>query len=87
MRYTPKQLTEKKQEILAHLGLKNPPVNISPEQTNKVLDTSINTLSVWRTTGRYNLPYVKVSRRVAYPLGAVAEFLLKREVQHTGEAV
>ncbi len=87
MQHTAQQLYEKKQEIIVYLELDGIPVNLSPAQTSKVLDTSINTLAMWRVTGRYNLPYVKVSRRVAYPLSAIAEFLLKREVSHTGELV
>ena len=86
MQYTPAQLATKKAEILESLGLSRPPVNLSTEQVAIILDTSINTLSVWRSTGRYNLSYVKVSRRVAYPLSNVAKFLLKREVKHTGDA-
>lgn len=30
------------------------------------LDVSAGTLSVWRSTGRYNLPFIKVGRRVKY---------------------
>lgn len=86
MKYTSAQLATKKAEILESLGLSRPPVNLSTEQVAIILDTSINTLSVWRSTGRYNLSYVKVSRRVAYPLSNVAKFLLKREVKHTGDA-
>lgn len=57
MRYTPTQLATKKVEMLECLGLdlSRPPVNLSPEQTATILDTSINTLSIWRSTGRYNL--------------------------------
>lgn len=31
-----------------------------------VLDVSPSTLSVWRSTGRYNLPFLKVGRKVRY---------------------
>jgi len=85
--FTPEQVTEVKKQIVEALGLPRTPVNLTPEQTGEVLDTSINTLSVWRTTGRYNLPYTKISRRVAYPINGVAEFLLKRTVSHTGETL
>lgn len=83
--FSPEAIAEIKAQIVEALGLERPPVNLTPEQTGEVLDTSTNTLSVWRTTGRYNLPYTKVSRRVAYPLNGVAEFLLRRTVNHTGE--
>ena len=85
--FTPEQIAEIKAQIVEALGLDRAPVNLSPDQTGEVLDTSTNTLSVWRTTGRYNLPYTKVSRRVAYPINGVAEFLLRRTVNHTGEAI
>jgi len=85
--FSTEQVTEIKAQIVEALGLPRTPVNLTPEQAGEVLDTSINTLSVWRTTGRYNLPYTKVSRRVAYPINGVAEFLLKRTVNHTGEEI
>ena len=85
--FSSEQIAEIKAQIVEALGLDRAPVNLSPNQTGEVLDTSINTLSVWRTTGRYNLPYTKVSRRVAYPINGVAEFLLRRTVNHTGETV
>ena len=31
-----------------------------------ILDVSPGTLSVWRSTGRYNLPFLKVGRKVRY---------------------
>lgn len=31
-----------------------------------VLDVAVGTLSVWRSTGRYALPFVKVGRKVRY---------------------
>jgi len=43
-------------------------------------------LSVWRSTGRYNLPYMKVGRLVRYRLSDLAEFLARRTSEHTGEA-
>jgi len=85
--FSTEQVTEIKAQIVEALGLPRAPVNLTPKQTGEVLDTSINTLSVWRTTGRYNLPFTKISRRVAYPLNGVAEFLLRRTVNHTGEQV
>jgi hypothetical protein len=31
-----------------------------------LLDTAPGTLSVWRSTGRYNLPFLKIGRNVRY---------------------
>ena len=83
--FTPEQVEAVKKQIVEALELPRTPVNLTPEQTGEVLITTTNTLSVWRTTGRYNLPYTKVSRRVFYPINGVAEFLLRRTVNHTGE--
>jgi len=89
MQFTYEQVNEKKKEICIALGLdpKKPPVNIKPEPTGEVIDRTINTLSMWRTTGRCNLPFVKSGRMVLYPLTHLLEFLLRNEVQHTGEVM
>lgn len=35
----------------------------------EMLDVSPGTLSVWRSTGRYNLPFLKIGRKVRYRRG------------------
>ncbi|MGZ8216899.1 helix-turn-helix domain-containing protein [Methylomagnum sp.] len=50
-----------------------------------VLDTAPGTLSVWRSTGRYNLPFVKIGRKVRYKAGDLRAFLAKRTATHTGQ--
>ncbi len=85
MQFSDEQLSTLKQDITKSLGLSKQPVHLNPIQTSEILHTSTSTLSVWRSTGRYNLKYVKVSRRILYPLSAVAEFLLSREIRHTSE--
>lgn len=87
MQYTKEQLEQKKQEIIEQLNLKTKLVNLSDKQVSQVTHMSKNTLAVWRSTGRYNLRYVKIGRRVFYPLNYIAEFLLRREVMHTGETI
>jgi hypothetical protein len=49
-----------------------------------VLDCVPGTLSVWRSTGRYDLPYVKIGRSVRYKREDVLEFIRRRTVLHTG---
>lgn len=44
------------------------------------------TLAVWRSTGRVNLPYIKVGRSVRYRVGDIREFLASRTRLHTGES-
>jgi hypothetical protein len=54
-------------------------------QTAQALKVQPNTLAVWRSTGRYDLPYVKCGRLVRYRVGDVRAFIAKRTRQHTGE--
>ncbi|MFM5787670.1 helix-turn-helix domain-containing protein [Aeromonas veronii] len=80
-------ITELKAEIAAQLGFdpQNPPVNIGDKLAAEVLDVKVTTLAVWRSTGRYNLPYLKVGRLVKYRISDLAEFLVRRTAHHTGE--
>ena len=32
----------------------------------ELIDVAPGTLSVWRSTGRYNLPFIKIGRKVRY---------------------
>jgi excisionase family DNA binding protein len=48
---------------------------LSTEQAAEFLDTRPNTLEVWRSTGRYNLRYVKIGRNVRYKQEDLEEFL------------
>ncbi len=58
---------------------------IDPDQTSDILGISPGTLQVWRSTGRYNLPYVKVGGRVMYRQVDVKTFIEKRMHNHTGD--
>lgn len=51
----------------------------------ELLGIKRQTLSVWRSTGRYGLPYVKIGRCVRYRRSDLAKFLDDRTVTHTGE--
>ncbi|PJI48847.1 MAG: DNA-binding protein [Pseudomonas sp.] len=76
-----------KAEIAAQLGFdpNSPPVSVDDKQAAYVLDVKPTTLAVWRSTGRYNLPFLKVGRLVKYRLSDLAEFLARRTANHTGE--
>ena len=39
---------------------------LNEQEAAQLLDTAPGTLSVWRSTGRYNLPFLKVGRSVRY---------------------
>lgn len=77
-----------KSEIAAALGYDplNPPAQVDDKQAAQALGVKASTLSVWRSTGRYNLPFRKVGRLVRYRLTDLAEFLARRTSDHTGEA-
>ena len=44
----------------------------------QLLDMSPGTLSVWRSTGRYNLPFIKIGRNVRYRRADLVAWLEKR---------
>lgn len=47
------------------------------------LGVTTGTLSVWRSSGRYPLPFVKVGRRVRYRVGDILDFVESRIHDHT----
>ena len=58
---------------------------IPPEQTAEILGVSPGTLQVWRSTGRYDLSYVKVGGRVMYRQADVRKFIESRLHHHTSD--
>ena len=48
---------------------------LDEKQAAEYLTVSPGTLSVWRSTGRYSLPFVKVGRRVRYRLSDLDAWL------------
>lgn len=48
---------------------------LTPEQTSYLLGVTTGTLAVWRSTGRYGLPFVKVGRAVRYRPEDVTAFI------------
>ncbi len=64
-----------------------PPVNLSDDETSAVLGATVGTLCTWRSTGRYDISFVKVGRSVRYPTRGLAEFLARRTRAHTSAAV
>lgn len=39
---------------------------LDEQQAASAIDVTPGTLSVWRSTGRYNLPFIKVGSKVRY---------------------
>lgn len=54
-------------------------------QTARILDIKKPTLSVWRCTGRIDLPYIKIGRNVRYRAGDLKAFIASRMRMHTGD--
>lgn len=63
------------------------PSNISDLSDEKAaadfLGVATGTLSVWRSTGRYNLPFIKVGRKVRYRKSDLLAWL-ERRTRETG---
>lgn len=48
---------------------------LTPDQVSSLLGVKKHTLAVWRSSGRYNLPFIKAGRLVRYRLSDVETFL------------
>ena len=57
----------------------------TPEQVAKLLHTSTGVLATWRHTGRYNLPFIKMGRKVLYKAEDVHNWLDERTKLHTND--
>lgn len=58
---------------------------IPPEETATILGVTPGTLSVWRSTGRYGLPFVKSGGRVMYRIEDLRAFIESRTYNgHSG---
>ncbi|MEE3323554.1 MAG: helix-turn-helix domain-containing protein [Pseudomonadota bacterium] len=51
---------------------------MTSHDVSKILGVSVGTLAVWRTTKRYNLPYVKSGRLIRYRQEDVQAFIESR---------
>lgn len=51
---------------------------LTPGEAAAYLDVAERTLSVWRCTGRYAIPFLKVGRKVRYRKSALDAFLDRR---------
>ena len=56
------------------------PELLDTEPAANYLGLKGHTLEVWRVTGRYGLPYVRVGRRVKYKRSDLDRFLAARTV-------
>ena len=72
----------KRAEALQQISSSLSPL-LDPEPTAEILGISPGTLQVWRSTGRYDLPYVKVGGRVKYRPEDIQAFIERRTKAHT----
>ena len=59
---------------------------LSGKQAAPCVGVTEGTLSVWRCTGRYDLPYVKSGRLVRYRVSDIREFIASRVHLNTGDS-
>ena len=58
---------------------------LNVDEAANFLGVSRNTLAMWRTTKRYDIPYIKVGRRVLYSVAELTNWLASRTVRPAGE--
>ena len=51
---------------------------LTPTQVSDILGVTTHTLAVWRSEGRYELPYIKTGRLVRYLMEDVEAFIRGR---------
>lgn len=75
-----------KAEILVQLNCDpdHPPVSLDPRLAAQALGLQPNTLAIWRSAGRYDLPYTRSGRSIRYRLHDLAEFVARRTQCNTG---
>lgn len=61
------------------------PEMLTTEQAAEYLGLKPSTLTSWRCTGRYQIPYVKVGRKTRYRKADLEKFLQQRTIAHTDE--
>jgi excisionase family DNA binding protein len=56
----------------------NKPKLLTSQEAADYICVAPDTLSVWRCTGRYSIPYIKIGSKVRYREQSLDEFLEKR---------
>lgn len=61
----------------------NKPKLLTSKQAADYICVAPDTLAVWRCTGRYNIPYIKIGSKVRYREQNLNEFLDERTQRRT----
>lgn len=56
---------------------------LTPKDVSETLGITSGTLQIWRTTCRYDLPYIKVGGKVMYRPEDIQDFIKRRTMTHT----
>jgi len=64
---------------MASATMKQSPL-LTPSQAADFLNVKPQTLAVWRSTARYNIPFVKVGQHVRYRLADLEKWIEERTV-------
>ena len=56
---------------------------VTPKQVSRSINVTEGTLQVWRSTGRYDLPYIKIGGKVMYRISDINKFIESRKHSHT----
>jgi len=56
---------------------------LPPNNVSDILGVSLGTLTVWRSTGRVDLPFVKVGQKVMCKPEDAQSFIERRTLAHT----
>lgn len=59
------------------------PNNLAPADAATVTGAKPSTLSVWRCTGRRDVPYIRIGRLIRYPTRPLAEYLVRSTIHRT----
>jgi hypothetical protein len=58
---------------------------LSDQDVSTLTGVAPGTLAIWRSTGRVDLPYIKLGRKVAYKPEDVEAFLEQNRRHHTSD--
>ena len=62
------------------------PKLLTRDEAAAYLNVKPNTLAIWATTGRYDLPFVRIGRCVRYRLADLEAFIERQTSTSTSEA-